>query len=62
MDFILNMRGQMTLIIIAHRLSTIKSADRILYIDNGKIQAEGNFDQIRSLIPDFEAQVNSLKS
>ena len=31
-----------TSIIIAHRLSTIDSADKIIYMENGKILEQGN--------------------
>lgn len=37
-----------TRIIIAHRLSTIQHADRILYLDNGKIIEEGSYDELIS--------------
>ena len=33
-------------ITIAHRLSTIKDADRILFLRNGKIIADGNYDTL----------------
>lgn len=36
-----NMKDEYTILIIAHRLSTIINADRILFINNGKIEAEG---------------------
>ena len=37
-----NMKNEYTIMIIAHRLSTIINADRILFLNNGKIEAEGN--------------------
>ncbi|MCD8048689.1 MAG: ATP-binding cassette domain-containing protein [Clostridia bacterium] len=35
-----------TRIVIAHRLSTIRHCDRILYLENGKIIEEGNYEQL----------------
>lgn len=41
-----NMKNEYTILIIAHRLSTIINADRILYLDNGKIEAEGTHNYL----------------
>ncbi|MCP5781405.1 lipid ABC transporter permease/ATP-binding protein, partial [Klebsiella pneumoniae] len=35
-----------TSIVIAHRLSTIKDADKIIVLDNGKIEISGTHDQL----------------
>lgn len=52
------LKGRVTVILIAHRLSTIRDADQIFYINNGQIQAFGNFEEVRAKIPDFESQAN----
>ena len=52
------LRGKVTVIQIAHRISTIKNSDLILYMDDSKIKAKGTFEEIRSLVPDFEKQVS----
>jgi ABC-type multidrug transport system fused ATPase/permease subunit len=43
-----NMRRDRTVIIIAHRLSTIMNADRILYMQDGRILAEGTHEGLMS--------------
>jgi len=49
-----------TLVIIAHRLSTIQKADKVVYVDEGKIIAVGTFDEIRRLVPDFDNQAKLM--
>ena len=46
----------MTVVLIAHRLSTVKLADRIIYMENGKIRAAGSFSDLRIAVPDFDIQ------
>lgn len=60
-----NMKNEYTILIIAHRLSTIINADRILFLENGKITAEGshsylldNCDSYRKL---YEAEIKNRK-
>ena len=43
-----------TRIVIAHRLSTVQYADRVIYIEQGKILASGSFTEVRSAVPDFD--------
>ena len=42
-----------TRIVIAHRLSTIENADKILFLENGHIVEEGNYDQLMNLKGSF---------
>lgn len=57
---ILKFRGDVTLIVIAHRLSTVRYADKIVYLDSGKILACGKFEEVRNTIPDFDYQAQLL--
>jgi ABC-type multidrug transport system fused ATPase/permease subunit len=52
-EMLLGLRGSITLIVIAHRLSTIQEAERILFLKDGKIAAEGTFEEVERLIPEF---------
>ena len=41
-----NLKNKYTILIIAHRLSTIVNCDRILFLNDGKIEAEGTHEQL----------------
>lgn len=51
-----SLHGQVTVILIAHRLSTVRSADQVVYLENGRIIATGTFSEVRSAVPDFDVQ------
>jgi ABC-type multidrug transport system fused ATPase/permease subunit len=59
-ETLVSLHGKITLIVIAHRLSTVREADRIYYIDKGKLIAEGTFSELRVLIPDFDTQAKLM--
>jgi len=54
--------GEVTVVIIAHRLTTIRNVDKVVYLDKGKIISTGNFDFVRSQVPDFDAQAKLIRS
>ena len=59
-DAIVGLRGTITTILIAHRLATVLKADRLAYLENGKILAVGSFDHIKTQIPEFEYQASLM--
>ena len=54
------LRGRMTIVLIAHRLSTVKNADKIIYLDNGRVVAEGTFAELQKKVPDFKNAVKLM--
>jgi ATP-binding cassette subfamily C protein len=52
-EMILKLKGSLTLVVIAHRLSTIRNADRVIFLKNGHIEAEGTFDELLAKVPEF---------
>jgi ABC-type multidrug transport system fused ATPase/permease subunit len=59
-DAIYKLKGATTVIIIAHRLSTVIDADKVVYMQQGRIAAEGKFSDVRALAPDFDHQANLM--
>jgi ABC-type multidrug transport system fused ATPase/permease subunit len=51
---IIEKKSGMTRIVIAHRLSTIQNADRILYMESGRILAQGSYKELIEIIPDMQ--------
>jgi ATP-binding cassette subfamily C protein len=59
-DTLSKLRSTKTIIIIAHRLSTAKSADKIIYLDHGKLIGVGKFEELRKSLPEFAKQAELL--
>jgi ABC-type multidrug transport system fused ATPase/permease subunit len=52
---------QTTLIVIAYRLSTIRLADRVLYLERGRIRASGSHDELLEDEPGYAAMVRAYE-
>lgn len=50
-----NMKNEYTILIIAHRLSTVIDCDRILFLDEGKIKAEGTHKELLSKCKNYRS-------
>jgi len=48
-QYIFHQTKQQTIVIISHRLSTTKIADRIIYIENGRILEDGTHDDLMAM-------------
>ena len=51
------LRNQATVVIIAHRLSTVQRADKVFYLDNGRIVGSGTFAELSASLPSFRHQI-----
>ena len=49
-----------TLIVIAYRLSTIRLADRVLYLQNGRLRASGSHDELMAE-PGYAAMIHAYE-
>jgi ATP-binding cassette, subfamily B, bacterial PglK len=52
--------SEVTTITIAHRLATIRRADSVIYLDGGRLLAQGTFEEVRTSVPRFDHQANLL--
>ncbi len=55
-----SLRGKMTVVLIAHRLSTVMNSDKIIYLDKGRVVAEGTFTELQNKVPDFAKAVELM--
>ena len=54
------LKGNVTVLMIAHRLSSVRNADKVIYVDKGRIQASGTFTEVRNSVPNFEIQASLM--
>ena len=54
------LEGDVTTVIIAHRLSTVRTVDTVVYLEDGKIRAQGTFDQLMKSVPAFNQQARLM--
>jgi len=46
MDAVSNLSHQKTIVIIAHRLSTVRACDNIFLLEQGRLEAQGSYEQL----------------
>ena len=59
-DALNSIRGECTIVLIAHRLATVTNADKVVYLEDGRVRAEGTFTEIKNAIPNFSSQASLL--
>ena len=50
-----------TLVVVAYRLSTIRLADRVLYLERGRIRATGTHDELLATQPGYAAMARAYE-
>jgi ATP-binding cassette subfamily C protein len=59
-DALREIRGKVTIIMIAHRLSSVVQADRIYYMESGRIVAWGTFEELKARNANFAKQAETM--
>ena len=57
---LIDMKREFTIITVAHRLSTVRNADNVVYLESGKILANGTFEFVRNEIKNFDTQAKLM--
>ncbi len=45
------LHGDLTVVVIGHRLPTLQNADQLIILKNGKVEAAGKWDEVKSFMP-----------
>jgi len=54
------LEGQVTTVTIAHRLATVRHCDTVIYLEAGRVMAEGTFAEVRAQSAAFNRQAQLL--
>ena len=57
-----NLQPRLTIVAIAHKLSTLVNSDRIIYVAEGRIEAQGTFKEVLKNNAGFKRQIKTLKN
>jgi ABC-type multidrug transport system fused ATPase/permease subunit len=55
-----SLRGELTIVLIAHRLSTVLNSDKIVYLKDGMVVAQGTFSELKQSVEDFSQAVELM--
>jgi ABC-type multidrug transport system fused ATPase/permease subunit len=58
MRHVRSLRGVATVVIVAHRLTTVQHADKVIYLEKGRVLGVGAFDDLRRSIPQLQRQID----
>lgn len=55
-----SLQGEVTIILIAHRLSSVRTAEKVIYLSEGRVICEGSFEFVRNTVPNFDKQAKLM--
>jgi ABC-type multidrug transport system fused ATPase/permease subunit len=47
------LRDDVTMVVVAHRLSTVRTADQVIYMSEGRVEATGTFESLQETNSNF---------
>ncbi len=53
------LRGEHTIIMIAHRLTTVRNCDRLYFLKDGRVEAEGDYNELERANSDFRMMASA---
>ena len=61
MDAIEGLSSDLTILLIAHRLSTVRRCDIIVELEQGRVSAQGTYEQLLERSPNFRKMAEAIK-
>ena len=61
LDNLKKSRAGKTTLLIAHRISTVERLDKIIFLEDGRVEAVGPHDQLYASCPEYRKMVDLLK-
>ena len=55
-----SLKGDVTVVMIAHRLSSVRHADKVIYLNEGRVECVGSFEEVRASVPNFDRQASLM--
>lgn len=52
-ETIQSLHGEITVVVVAHRLSTIRHCDQVVFLESGRVEARGTFEEVRKASEGF---------
>ena len=54
MDLLNKLQNNITIIIISHRLTTLKNCNKIFFLEQGEVKAQGTYDELVKISVNFK--------